>query len=343
MAQVSQQVTMSDVARRAGVTRATVSFVINQRAKDLRISPKTQARVLKAIEALNYRVNSAAQSTSRGRTYGIGILAPGGTQLNAAWSEQVEGIHRAADERGYHVVFVGANEVDLSKPDYAPKMIQQNLVDGVIFLISVASVGSIDRVIQRYHIPTVWIQRRRAHDAIWLDEAAFAEESVAHLAAQGHRRICLLDSEGEAETLWSRERRAGFQRAIKKSKTTGRIVELRGADVPGHLAELLSETRRPTGFVVGAPVFANYLLTLAHLRGLRVPQDVALVSIASAREAVGTLPKLTHWNNELEKLGYQAGKMLIDGIEQHTQQPALMLRGRLCPAGTTVIAGENHV
>ena len=61
MAQVSQQVTMSDVARRAGVTRATVSFVINQRAKDLRISPKTQARVLKAIEALNYRVNSAAR------------------------------------------------------------------------------------------------------------------------------------------------------------------------------------------------------------------------------------------------------------------------------------------
>jgi LacI family transcriptional regulator len=337
---MQQQVTMSDVARRAGVTRATVSFVINQRSKDLRISAATQRRVLAAIASLNYRVNSAAQSTSRGRSYGIGVMTPGGSKMSAGWCEQVEGIHRAADELGYHVVYVGLNEAALANPLYTPKMIQQNLVDGVIFLISGAPVEGLDRTIRRYHIPTIWIQRRRKFDAIFLDEGAFARASVEHLLAVGHRRICLLDSASELGTLWSRERRAAFEEAMRRANATARIVELSG-DIYSQLASLLDEPHRSTAFLANAPSFASHLLMQAHVRGLRVPQDFAVISIANAADAASTVPPLTRWDNELQDLGFRAGKMLVDRIEKNAKQPAQKLTGHLVPAGTTVEGGDR--
>ena len=339
---MSENVTMSDVARRAGVTRATVSFVINQRSKDQRISSSTQKKVLAAIESLNYRVNAAAQSTSRGRSFGIGVMAPGGSRLSTAWSEQVEGIHRAADARGYHVVYVGHNE-PRSDTVSTPKMLQQNLVDGVIFLISTADVDGMDSAIHRYHIPTVWIQRRRKFDAIWLDEAAFIKESVAHLLAQGHQRITLIDSASEADTLWSRERRAAFEKATCRQKATLRLVALKSADVISELDGLLQEPKRSTAFLTGTPLFATYLLNLAHRRGLSVPQDVAVVAVASATQLLGAIPPLTIWDNELEQLGFRAGNMLIERIEKNAKQPALMLRGQLHPAGSTVVnSGDKN-
>ena len=176
------------------MTRATVSFVINQRAeRSAHQSAHATQAFCAAIESASIIGSIQRRSPPAAALFGIGVMTPGGSKLTSAWCEQVEGIHQAADERGYHVVYVGLNEAALANPvhtqnDSAEPCRWRHFPD------LRRPVDGLERAIRRYHIPTIWIQRRRRHDAIFSTKRLSRAKAQNTFLALGHQRISLLDS-----------------------------------------------------------------------------------------------------------------------------------------------------
>ena len=323
--------TISDVARRAGVSTVTVSRVLN---RERNVNSLTRERVERAIADLGYVPNVVARSLRSKRTHSLALVLPDVT--NAFWTTIARGVEDAAHSVGYSVFLCNTDE-DPAKQQLYMQVIASRRVDGVIIAPCDDDAAHLSELRQR-SVPTVIMDRRIEGwevDSVWGDSISGARALIRHLIKVGHRRIAIITGPSHAST--ADDRVAGYRMALAEAGIPfdPRLLkrgEFRAASGEHLTYQLLDESGpREGGAARGAArggaltaIFAaNNLIALGVLdalekRGLRVPQDLALVSFDDLPEASRLFPFLTVVAQPAYEMGTHAAQLLLSRLNGDT-------------------------
>ncbi|MEV5935624.1 LacI family DNA-binding transcriptional regulator [Streptomyces sp. NPDC052079] len=313
--------TMTDVARHAGVSVATVSHVLNDTRPVL---PHTRQAVLDAIEELGYTPNTLARSlvTSRTRTIGLAVSAIS----NPYFTDILQGVEAAALEHGYSLLIADPHD----DPEHERKVVQllhERRVEGLIVAPS-AQPRELLTYLRRHRVPAVFLDRlvddRADDDAPRFDQVC-AESTgptarlVTHLAGLGHRRIALVAGLPGLST--TAERITGYRHGLAAAGLPydERILvhgDSRSEGAERATAALLNLGSRPTALVT-----ANNAMTIGALRALRahglsVPGDIALCCFDDFAWADLFSPRLTAVAQPGRDIGALAVRVLLDRLAE---------------------------
>jgi DNA-binding LacI/PurR family transcriptional regulator len=284
---------INDVARLARVSRQTVSNVLNNRTG---YSEDTRARVLRAIEELDYQPHRAARSLRSQRTMQLGYHMPS-EQLaadNAFVLGFIQALVRGAAYRGHHVLVFTEQDDEL---EVFRELVAIRGVDG--FILS-GSRGEDPRVryLHETGVPFAVFGRTAAHlPQTWvdIDSVAAVGSAVDYLVDRGHEAFAYVGYAGQHH--WDLERLEGFRKGLAdhglrvSERSIVQDSTLQAAH--GALLRLLDRKRRPTAIVTGSDVLAAVAVNAAKSMGLRVGQDVAVTGFDGGFVQQMTEPVLT--------------------------------------------------
>src|SRR5581483_828619 len=330
----SKRTTSVDVAKRAGVSRTTVSFVLNN-VPDVSISPSTRQRVLEAAKSLNYHPDMAGRKLASGKSNTIGLVIrqnPEQVFADAFLLQVVLGVEGAAAERGFHVLLKPVEPDD--QHGYA-RLIHENYVDGIL----VSGPREDDAEIIRLHkqgVPIMLMGQLPDTDIPFVDINAIAGAAAAvyHLIGQGHRRIAMITNAPLTYTS-AQQRRDGYHQALKQANLEIHDAYLQeGNYTPASgfaaMTRLLELTPRPTAVFVASDVVAMGAIQAIKRASLRVPDDVAVVGFDDVPLAEYYDPPLTTIRLPAYGLGWAAGDRLVRMIEgDNLDTPRLLLDSEL--------------
>ncbi|MFT4136508.1 LacI family DNA-binding transcriptional regulator [Microbacterium sp.] len=315
-----------DVAARAGVSRQTVSRVLNEHPD---VAPHTRERVLAAMGELGYRMNNVARALGTRRSRTIGVLAP--AALHYGPLRSIETIEAAARAAGY---WVSAAFADSATDDAVRAAIGHLLGQGVDGLVVVAPHADTVRALDAMDlgIPTVALHSAgRGGRAPAVDQVAGARLATACLADAGHRRIAHLA--GPLDWLEAQARRDGFVQEL-----AARGVE------PGPV--LAGDWTARAGFEAAAAVVgsgatavfsANDRMALGLLgglreRGIRVPEELSVVGFDDEPDAAYYAPALTTVRQDFAELARRAiAQLLGRPVPAEPVAPVLVSRASVAP------------
>jgi LacI family transcriptional regulator len=312
-----RQVSMREVALRAGVSPATVSRVLKSPAS---VRHAHRERVLAAVAELDYRPNRLARNLRRQRADMIGVVVS--DIENPHFTEMVRAVEDAAYRKGYRVLLCNTDESAEKQRAYLEVLAQERPL-GVIVTPTDPAGAEIAGLLDR-GIPVVAFDRvvddPRA-DAVIANNVDAGRRATEHLIAAGHRRIGFVGGREDVET--GAERLEGYREALAAAGleplAAGGGFRIEGGEAA--TARLLARAERPTALVV-----ANNLMTIGALRALRaagvaVPQDVALVAIDDPFWAELTEPPLTTLAQPVRRMADEAVKLLLARIGRRRRAP----------------------
>lgn len=323
----SNRPTQHDVARLAGVSRGTVSYVINGQADGrVPISPETQARVQQAIEELGYVPNAGARALRSGATHTIGLIIP--DLRNPHFWENAGGVEREARAAGYRLL-VSSMDLSAEYGEDVFKDLSGRRIDALILMGSlVDQSGAANEILARSlkrGLPIVEIrdQREQSHrlDCVISDYRAATSAAMAHLLALGHRRIGLIF--GVAQEELAIDRLHPYLDALRAADlpSAPEMVAYCGSAIEdGYQAalQLLSLADRPTAIIAINDLMAIAALRAADDHGLRVPADLSLVGFDDIPEAKYLVPRLTTATKSAERLGREAVRLALARLQDPT-------------------------
>lgn len=322
--------TIKDVAARAGVSPATVSRVLNDRPG---ISPQTRERVLQAARELNYSPSVAARSLATARTYNIGYVGykygagpPADLRSSNATPGVLEGMDEELTRRGYHLLTTYVDKEMVRGLD-VPNMVRQGRVDGLIlngpalsprFILQLRNTG----------LPIVLVDNLLSEtpiDCVLCDNEGGAYQATKHLIEHGHRRIVFLS--GPADWLSSRERAAGYRRALHEAGLEPRVVFMPNTIVDtGRDGMLTALEEHPdlTAVMAVNDATAVGVVQVCRQSGRAVPDEVAVVGFDDTDWAQIHTPPLTTVHISWYEIGVQAARRVMDLIERDNRVPIQM-------------------
>ncbi len=311
--------TSHDVARRAGVSRTTVSLVLND-VPDTHISAETRQRVLDAARELNYYPDVSARRLASGRTHTIALVwhrGPDRTYRDAFLPGLLQGMASAARHYGHYVLF---RPIEPDEPaDGYVELARGGHADGLIL----SGPRSDDDHLLKLHeegYPLVLHGQLPGSDlpSVDVDNTRGAMAVVEHLLALGHRRIATITNAPLAYTA-SAQRLAGYRRALEEAGIAfdEGLVEYGNFDEESGYAattRLLARPERPTALFVASDMVAMGALRALREARLRVPEDIALASFDDITAARFITPALTTMHVPTFGLGWSAAELLIQII-----------------------------
>ena len=308
-----KRVTVNDLANAAGVSIATVSYVLSGR-KGVSISASTRARVLDVAKQMGYRRNGLAAALRTGKINTIGIVCPVQvqpiTELQRLTyiSNAMMALTSAATQQGVNpILYFGPPSEDVAPEDFA-----DGRVDGVI-LLSAAGHEEWVRPLIESGAACVEIGSSVGPFSVFPDHALGVRLAVKHLYDLGHRTLAY--HAPWPEVIPARERIAEFKRMTAELGIGGESA-LFGPDV----SELLSSRRRPTGLVCFNDAAAVMAVRAANKLRLSVPDDLSIVGFDDDLRAVSAIPQITTIHNPLDEIASKAIELLLrlssgEGIE----------------------------
>jgi LacI family transcriptional regulator len=308
------EVTIHDVAARAGVSVATVSRVLN--GKEL-VREETSASVLEAARVLRYVPNVAARALSIRRSHTLGIVLP---DLHGEFfSELIRGIDLAARRAGYHVLVSGSHSNAQEMLEVLDTM--RGRVDGLVVMApDLSTAGFRDALAGKMPI-VILSSRDDEHDAITIDNYGGARRMMEHLLSLGHTRIAFVC--GPPHNSDARERLRGYRHAMRnggeRCELPGDFTERAGA---GAAAAILELRKRPTAVFAANDAMAVGLLGGFSDAGVRVPKEIAVTGFDDIPIARYIAPALTTVRVDIAEIGRRAFALLNDRLEDGSSSRA---------------------
>jgi DNA-binding LacI/PurR family transcriptional regulator len=286
--------TIKEVAERAQVSIATVSYVLNGTGS---VSPGKRRAVLEAAAALNYRPSYRGRALQAQRSTTLGLVLPAIAKRVAepSFGELLAGLTDGAADRGYHIL-LAPSTAEQSEAGMYSQLFRSGRVDGVIILDTTIDDPRIAAA-RSEQMPYICAGRAEDDSAyVAIDGQAGMLEAMAHLIVRGHERIGLLQPPLE-QTL-AVDQDAGYREALAESGLPFDpllIVEGGQSEAEGYAAaeELLALPEPPTALVAGTSALAFGALHAIHDQRRSVGKDIALISFEDTAAAAHTAPPLT--------------------------------------------------
>lgn len=281
--------TILDVARRARVSPATVSRVMNESA---RVSDAVAQAVQQAAAKLGFRPNLVGRSLRSSRTHNLGVLLP--TLTHPVFAECLQGLETAA-RGGGHAIMLTTTGYDPAQEDVAVELLLRHRVDGLVLTVADAARSRLLDKLDAEGVPYVLVYNQlgrrsaRARPTVSVDNRAAARQMVEHLIAVGHRRIAMVAGSFRQSDR-TRLRHRGYLDALQAAGLAPLPpleLPFMSTDSRGLLLEAIGQRARPTAFFCSSDQLA--LRTMRDLAGLglRVPQDASVAGFDGV--AIGAL------------------------------------------------------
>jgi LacI family transcriptional regulator len=311
-------VTMADVGRIAGVSKTTVSHVLNGTRP---VNRETTERVLKAVERTGYTRNTIARALSRARTQSIGLALSGIS--NPYFLDVVAGIEAAASRAGY-VLLLGDTHEDREQELRLVQALVQHRVDGLLLAPAVGASERSLRYLAGQSLPVVLLDRLASDglDAVGSENEEPTAWLVEHLAELGHRRIGMVAGFPGLSTAVERVR--GYRIGLLRSglpDDDALIAEGWREASRAAARQLLDLPQPPTALVSGANHITIDVLHVLAERGLRVPDDIALVGFDDFDWADILRPRLTTIAQPTWEIGERAVQLLLSRLDDPSLPP----------------------
>jgi LacI family transcriptional regulator len=297
------RVTIAEVARRARVSKATVSRVLNNRGE---VDAATAIRVREVIAATGYTPSARAVGLARGRAQAVGMLVPG---LTWPWMGAVlQGVADVLEARGYGLLLHTVNQGEESLTRFA-RHVSASAFDGLLLVVPPDALAYATSL-HESGLPVVMIDDRGHHPgfpSVATTNAAGGADAATHLLSLGRTRLAMVT--GPAEFGCTRDRSAGFR------TVAGDVVTVEG-DFTRDGGQAAVEELLATGVPFDGVFAHNDLTAVGVLDGLRaagrkVPDDVAVVGFDDIDIAAHTSPALTTIRQPSREMGEAAATMLL--------------------------------
>lgn len=312
------QVTIKDIARELGISPSTVSRALKDHPD---ISPDTKKAVNELAEKLNYQPNIVALSLRQSKTNTIGVIIP--EIVHFFFSTVISGIEDVAYSAGYNVILAQSNESQTREISDI-KALFNSRVDGMLMSVSreTTNFDHIESMLSK-GVPIVFFDRvydTRQASKIIVDDFTGAKEATLHLIDQGCKRIAHIEGPPNLEI--SKQRLEGYKEALKEHNMTFN-KELVAICPSGTIEEgkkatekLLSLKNPPDAIFATNDPAAMGAMQAIKAKGLKMPDDVALVGFSNWFFSSLMDPPLSSVDQPGFEMGQEAAKLLIRQIEK---------------------------
>src|SRR5258706_3987772 len=330
----TRRATSFDVANLAGVSRTTVSFVLNK-VPGVNISEATRQRVLEAAQKLNYQPDAAGRKLVSGKSNTLGLVlrqSPAQVFADAFLPQVLLGVEQAATQENFHVLLRALAPEDST--GYA-RLIRENHVDAI--LLSGPRTDDPELLhLNQEGVPTMLMGQLPDSNIPYadIDAVSAAELAVQHLIGLGHREIGMITNAPLAYVS-AQQRHEGYEKALlENGMTPNSGFTLEGNYTPesgfNAMLELLNLPEKPSAVFVVNDVVAVGAIRPAKQAGGRVPQDLAIGWFDDIPPAASLHPPFSTVRLPAYGLGWAAGERLIRMIEgEEIDQPNILLASEL--------------
>ena len=315
-------ITLKRVAQEAGVSHTTVSLVINN-VEGSRVSQKTRERVLEAIKKLDFNPNLTAQRLASGKTNSIGLYTPFEIPIfrNYTFMEMITGIQDVLSEKGFDLVlFSGGRNLYRNRP--INKIVRQNTVDGLIIFntryTSSSYVSTYIKNLSRLQFNFVilnyyWGKANVNYVGIDYEDSAY--KAVLHLASLGHKKIALIA--GITKAAVNSKIIKGYKRALHDCGLEIDNDLIVYADYDYQMAfektlMIIKNFPSVTSFFLGGFEMAPACLKAVNDSGLKVPEDISIVSYIDSEIMPLLDPPITAISWPYYDMGKKAATLLLE-------------------------------
>jgi LacI family transcriptional regulator len=320
-------VSLTDVARHTGFSKATVSRVLSA---DPRISLPTSLKVREAMATLGYRPTERTRGVVKTGNVAFLIADPiGSVHEDLFFSEVLRGVAEQLEPHGYHAL-VSPSDGQLATTGHLPAVTQR--VEGIIAGGVSLQASLVRALMQATAPPTVFIGRflrGRGMNAVLPDNQEGGYLATTHLLDLGRRRIVFMG--GPPDTNIYRDRLAGYNQALEEGdRATGQVIAVArtaqaGMDATLAMLDRLAVADLPDAIFAADDWIAIGVLRALRTRGLRVPDDLAVVGYSDIPLAPLADPPLTTVHVPKRRLGRTAGKLLLDVLNKEIDGPVQMV------------------
>jgi LacI family transcriptional regulator len=328
------------VAKRAGVSTATVSRVLNDSPK---VREETSRHVRRIIAELNYVPNTSARNLRMGRSEMFGLIVS--DIKNPFFPDLIDQFEALAAQQGIEVVFTHTNYNTQRLATCIRRLVERN-VDGIAVMTSEADETAL-QIAAQSHVPVILLNQpslKNRYSSVLIDFTRGYREAVDHLKSLGHRDILFLSGPGNLESVQRRQK--AFAAAAKAGgipfgEKQLIIGDLRVEGGRAAMAAILRRKPRPTAFITANDLMAVGALQAAIEAGLNVPKDISILGFDDLPLATIMSPQLTTIHLSRQEIATEAFNRLVHMHQKDNPSaprsdrkiyPRLIVRGSTGPA-----------
>lgn len=318
------KVSLKDVASYLGVSTALVSYVINNKEKEERVSEKMVKKIRKAVVKLNYQPNQIAKSLKSGKTNTIGLIVA--DISNPFFSSIARIIEDEARKKGYVVIF-GSSDESAEKSQDLLNVFQNRQVDAFIIAPTENTEKQI-KALQESGLPVVLIDRYFPNlkvDSVHIDNFHAAYTAVEHLIKNGRKKIAMMGYDTNLPHIIEREN--GYKAALKAHNIRFKKEWLKKAsyqniekDVADKMNELLVPDLKVDAFFFATNTLAVESLKIINQSGIKIPEELAIISFDQSDAFDFFYCPLSYVSQSLEEMGKGAVNLVIERIKDNTKK-----------------------
>ncbi|QUW21338.1 substrate-binding domain-containing protein [Sporosarcina sp. Marseille-Q4063] len=315
-----KKVTIDDVAKKARISKSTVSQYLNKRYEYM--SVETRERIKETIEELGYQPNIVARSLTQKSTSTIGVIVA--NILHAFSTQIIRTIEDYCNERDLHIIVCNADDKPEKEKRYIDMLLAKQ-VDGLIIFPTGGNLDLYERL-QKQNYPLVFVDRAVKEidvSSVMLDNALASELAVNHFVQKGYSRIGILTSEVVRNVSTRIERVAGFKRAMLMNGMEVNedfIKSVNVERVQEAFHEMFSLEKRPEAIIAGNDLTLFEILKYVNENNIKVPDDLALIGIDDVGFASIYSPPLTTIAQPTVEMGKKAASLLVKKINKDTDE-----------------------
>lgn len=312
------QVTLKDIAKMLGVSVPTVSRALKDYPD---ISKETKQKVLNLVKELNYTPNQFALSLRKNKSFTIGVLIP--EIVHHFFSTVISGIMEVADEKGYSVMLFQSNE-SLERESREAKVMLNGRVDGLLISLS-NETQNLDHLsdFEKNDVPIIYFDKVLAEvkgSKVVVDDFKGGYDATRHLIDQGNTNIAYI--RGPLKPLNSIQRFNGFRQALQDAglpynadfiRVCKKVSQEEGYE---FTIDLLNQKTLPDGIFAATDNVAIGVMQAIKEKGLKIPDDIAVVGFSDWRMAAAVEPPLTSVRQPGFDMGVLAAQTLFDQIDK---------------------------
>jgi len=313
---------LKDVAARAGVSIKTVSNVVNGY---VHVAPDTRARVQDAIDALGYKPNMAARQLRRGRSGVIALALP---ELQSPYFAEMAGLIVQAAERRSWTVLIDQTDGHADRERALVAGLRRHAIDGLIF--SPLALAGEELARGGDDTPMVLLGERIWHgpaDHVAIDNTAAAADATRHLAELGRQRIAAIGAQDWPSAVTSHQRLAGYRLALADAglpadpRLVAEVVSFHRADGAAAMARLLDAPEPPDAVFCFNDLLALGAIRTLLARGVRIPDEVAVVGFDDIEDGRFSTPTLTTIAPDTASIAQLAVDLLAERLGEASEPP----------------------
>jgi LacI family transcriptional regulator len=339
MIQSMTRPTIADVARACGVSKTTVSVILNNSlaSSSARVSADTEQRVRDVAAKLGYSPSWRGRALSNRRTRMIGVLyaPPMPIVVRGNYEGIMAGINEVLHKHAYHMLFVPLDD----DPKAWGEVLSDQRMDGCLVLSRLRD--PLAALLRQSHLPCALVNADSDYPVpqVIADEYDGTQQSVKHLVELGHRKIAMLF--GIVPPHFSvTQRRRGYIDTMREAGLSEHIQIIE--DAPEEFVELMQSDVRPTAVIVYMHFLAMKLIRMLWESGIKVPEQLSVSTFNDASPAADFIPPLTTVALPTEEMGRAAAMMVLEQIETSGKAPprrAVLREQLIVRRSTMVITG----